>query len=207
MVKVKICGITTQREVSFLNELSPEYIGFVFAKSKRQISVEKGIQLSNNTSEYIKKVAVFRNNNIEEIKNIIENVSIDVIQLHGNENEKFIDNVRKLSDRVEIWKAISAEKSIDNINLKCNKVLLDAINPGEGKRFEWTNFNREIINKPFFLAGGINDENVNLGINIFKPFGVDVSTGVESINEYGIREKNYIKTKKLIEKVRNYNEG
>ena len=90
MIQVKICGITNKKEIEYLNILKPEYIGFVFVLSKRQVTWEKANELCLNLNSNIKKVGVFKDNSINEILDTLGKVSLDVIQLHGKEDEEFI---------------------------------------------------------------------------------------------------------------------
>lgn len=228
MIKVKICGITNKKEIAYLNILKPEYIGFVFTKSKRQITGEKANELCSNLNEEIRLVGVFRDNSIAEILDVLGKVDLNVIQLHGSEDEEFINLLKKtINKSIEIWKAVSI-KDIESVkkyiisdkqdnegdNLIDN-ILIDGENPGSGEVFSLENINEyfkensEAINKNncfkqynFFLAGGITDENVILRIAEAKPMGVDVSSGVEIIDGNGLRTKSFEKMKKLIESLR-----
>jgi phosphoribosylanthranilate isomerase len=228
MIKVKICGITCSREIEDLNVLQPEYIGFVFTKSKRQISGEDAKGLCLNLNKEIKKVGVFRNNSLEDVLAVLIKVELDVIQLHGSEDEKYIISLRNsINKSVEIWKAVSIKdgeilkKYIagNNVNDKGDKlidnILIDGENPGSGETFSLKNIGEyfkdkdEIENEEnplnqynFFLAGGITDGNVLERIAEANPIGVDVSSGVEIIDENGIRRKSFEKMKSLIEKVK-----
>ena len=132
MIQVKICGITNKKEIEYLNILKPEYIGFVFTKSKRQVTGEKANELCLNLDNNIKKVGVFRDNSIDEILDVLGKVSLDVIQLHGKEDEEFINLLKKnMNKSIKIWKAISI-KDIESIKkyIASNKQL--AINEDEG---------------------------------------------------------------------------
>lgn len=228
MVEIKICGITDETEIEYLNILNPEYIGFVFARSKRQISGEMAFKLSSKLKNNIKKVGVFRDNSINEILNILSKVELDIIQLHGKEDKEFIGNLRKvIPSYMKIWKATSG-KNIEDIKGYFNdcycefnknneklidKLLIDGSNPGSGEIFDLDNiveyFN--FYNKPngeigkkndFFLAGGITNENVLERISKIHPIGIDVSSGVEVMCESGTRIKSFEKMKNLIYKVR-----
>lgn len=231
MIKVKICGITNIREIEYLNILKPEYIGFVFTRSKRQISGENANELCLNLNKEIKKVGVFRNNSLEDILAVLNKVELDVIQLHGSEDEKFIISLRNsINKSIEIWKAVSIKDgeilknyiASNKVNDKGDKlidnILIDGENPGSGETFSLKNIgeyfkdNGEIINGEnplnqynFFLAGGITEENVLDRIAEANPIGVDVSSGVEIIDENGIRTKSFEKMKSLIEKARAVN--
>jgi phosphoribosylanthranilate isomerase len=225
MIKVKICGITNKREIEYLNILKPEYIGFVFTRSKRQVLGEEANELCLKLNKEIKKVGVFRNNSLEEILAVLGKIELDVIQLHGSEDEKFITSLRNsISKSMEIWKAVSikdgeilkkyiAGNKVDSKGDKLiDNILIDGENPGSGETFSLQNIgkyfkeNDEIDNKEnplnFFLAGGITDENVLERIAEANPIGVDVSSGVEIIDENGRRTKSFEKMKRLIEKTR-----
>ena len=231
MIKVIICGITNRREIEYLNILKPEYIGFVFTKSKRQVSEEEANELCLNLNKEIKKVGVFRDNSLDEILAVLDKVKLDIIQLHGSEDEKFITSLRNnINKSMEIWKAVSikdgeilkkyiAGNKVDSKGDKLiDNILIDGENPGSGETFSLKNIgqyfrdNDEIANEEnsfkqynFFLAGGITEENVLDRIAEANPIGVDVSSGVEIIDENGIRTKSFEKMKSLIEKVKSVN--
>jgi len=165
MIEIKICGITNKKEIEYLNILKPEYVGFVFTKSKRQVTGEEANGLCLNLNTDIKKVGVFRNNSMDEILDILEKVSLDFIQLHGDEDEKFIDLLKKNIDKsIKVWKAISI-KDIDNIKkyIQSNKYialnensgddlidnfLIDGDNPGSGEAFSLENIS-EYLGKDY----------------------------------------------------------
>lgn len=223
MIKIKICGITNKKEIEYVNILKPEYIGFVFTKSKRQVSGIKAKELTNELSKEIKTVGVFKDNSLDEILDVMKEIQLDVIQLHGKEDEKFIDLLRKkLTKTVCVWKALSISdtknyisKNYIGANNLIDNFLIDGDNPGSGETYSLKNINeyfklnylgKSINNKnQFFLAGGITPENVVKRISEANPIGVDVSSGVEVIDENGIRTKSYEKMKDLIEKVRTIN--
>jgi len=236
MIQIKICGITNKKEIEYLNILGPEYVGFVFTKSKRQVTGEKANELCLNLDDDIKKVGVFRDNSMDEILDVLGKVSLDVIQLHGKEDEEFINVLKKnMNKSIRIWKAISI-KDIESIGkyITSNKhtainedegynlidnYLIDGDNPGSGEAFSLENIREyfgedynevqvdECILKRynFFLAGGITDENVIERIAKANPSGVDVSSGVEIIDENGNRTKSFEKMKGLMDKVRTIN--
>lgn len=231
MIKVKICGITNSKEIEYLNILKPEYIGFVFTTSKRQISAEEANELCLNLNKETKRVGVFRDNSLEEILDVLNKVELDVVQLHGSEDEKFIVLLRNsINKSMKIWKAVSikdgemlkkyiASNKLDNKGDKLiDNILIDGENPGSGETFSLKNIgeyfkdNCENQNEEnplnqynFFLAGGITDQNVLERIAEANPIGVDVSSGVEIIDENGRRTKSFEKMKRLIERLRAVN--
>lgn len=204
---IKICGITTLQEVEYLNEYKPDYAGFVFAKSKRQISKEVARDLVNHLDKDIKSVGVFKDNKIEEIIDVLNTVDLSVVQLHGDENQEYIDLLKqKISSKnIEIFKAISVKSKEDLEKLDHYKVdmfLLDGSNPGSGEKFNWDIISSNKIDKMFLLAGGINVDNVGEAIDTAKPYGVDLSSGVETVDDMGNPKKDKLKIKNIIEKVR-----
>ena len=202
---IKICGITTLEEIDYINELKPDYTGFVFAESKRKVNIENGKELLKALDKDIKSVGVFRNNTKEYIIEVIENIPLDIIQLHGDEDNDFI-NYLKDKTNCEIWKAVGIKNKEDLIKAKdfnVETLLLDGSNPGSGELFPWEYLKEIDVNKRFFIAGGINEENVLEAMENVNPYGVDTSSGVETI-ENGIIKKDKEKIKRLIKKVRDY---
>ena len=200
---VKICGITKLSEIENLNILKPDYIGFVFAESKRKVTKEQAKELINNLDKSIKTVGVFRNNTEEEILDILTVADIDVIQLHGSETIGFVEQLQKKTKK-DIWKAASIKSNEDvskALKYPVETILVDGSNPGSGEIFPWKYLNNIETDKRIFLAGGINEDNVLEGISTVKPDGIDVSSGVEINDEYG-RHKDFNKMKRLIDKVR-----
>ncbi|MDR3593614.1 phosphoribosylanthranilate isomerase [Clostridium sp.] len=230
MIKIKICGITNEKEIEYLNILKPEYIGFVFAKSKRQVNGKIAKELSNNLDKEIKTVGVFKDNSIDEILEVMKEVQLDIIQLHGKEDENYINYLNEnLKKSTKIWKALSI-KDIENVknytsnnysetNRLIDNFLIDGDNPGSGETYSLENISKyfdeyyKLINlensntneNNFFLAGGITPENVIERIIKANPIGIDVSSGVEIIDEKGNRTKSFEKMKSLIEEVRTIN--
>lgn len=213
-MKIKICGITSLEEIEYINKLKPEYIGFVFTSSKREISKEQGKVLAQSLDEGVKVVGVFKDNSLEEIKNILIEIKLDVIQLHGSEDDDFIEKLRKIikeemgqknKQEIVIWKGVSIKSEDDlkgNIYLKVDNFILDGGNPGSGEVFNWGLIKKMEPRLKFFLAGGVNLENIDEIIRTIKPYGVDISSGVESLDELGNRKKDFYKMQNLIEKVR-----
>jgi len=206
-MEIKICGITALEEVQALNILKPEYIGLVFAESIRKISKEQGKLIRDLIDRDIKVVGVFRNNTKEYISEILDYIPLDVLQLHGDEDNDFIEYFR---DRYqcEIWKGASIKTKDDikkAVTFNVDTLILDGSNPGSGEVFPWELVLNIETRAKVFLAGGINEDNVLQGINNLDIQGVDVSSGVEVIKD-GKRSKDKTKMKNLIRKVRESNE-
>lgn len=207
MTKIKICGITHSIEIEYLNKYSPEYAGFVFAKSRRRVTAEKAGVLSANLSRQIKRVGVFVDMEPECAAKIAAQVGLDVLQLHGSEDGDYIHSLRLIiKPGTEIWKAIkvSADFAASGFSIPLegvDRILLDSLVPGcpggSGKAFDWTLAQRFAPSVPIVLAGGLNPDNVRHAIDMVQPFAVDVSSGVE---DAGIKDE--YKLKAFIEAVR-----
>lgn len=212
LTKIKICGLTRSEDIECVNELMPDYVGFVFAKSKRKISAQAAAKLISYLNSNIKKVGVFVDAPIQNVLETARICALDVIQLHGSED---LDYCRKI-EGYEVWKSFGLPDTEDMegktdgsadagcfINYsdieqyKDFGVLLDTCCKGSfggtGKRFDWESARG--MSKRFFtiLAGGITPENVKEAIETVKPHVVDVSSGVETDGH-----KDCEKIKKLI---------
>lgn len=174
------------QDVDYINEFSPDYIGYVFAPSKRQISPENAGMLSRNVKTEIKKAGVFVNESAENIITTVEKSGIDIIQLHGDENAELISFLRK-NTNCEIWKAVRV-KSEEDIYLAekigADKLLLDSFSAsqygGTGKVADWSIIKNTHINLPFFVAGGLNAGNILSAVSELNPYGLDISGGIET---------------------------
>lgn len=180
MTAIKMCGLTRECDIQAVNEIKPEYIGFVFwAKSKRYLSPEKALELKKQLDENIKAVGVFVDESVEKVAELLENDIIDIAQLHGHENEDYIKNLREMTDKPMIQAfRIRSESDIEKaVKSKADMILLDA-GMGNGNVFDWSLIKN--IQRPYFLAGGLNGENVAEAVKILKPYAVDVSSGIET---------------------------
>jgi len=197
MVKVKICGLSRPSDIEVVNTERPDFIGFVFAKSKRRVTLPQAVDLRKMLSSDIIPVGVFVNESIENILSLTQEGIIDAIQLHGSEDELYIQKLRLLTD-APIIKAISIHNKGDAQKWSATSadyLLLDHKGGGTGQSFDWDMIGK--INKPFFLAGGLNAENIAKAIQKTMPNAVDVSSGVET---EGIKDP--IKIKEFIRRVR-----
>ncbi len=183
-VKLKICGLQTIQDVEAVNTILPDYAGFVFAESRRRISEETAAELRNKLAPGIIAVGVFVNENPEKILRLCRSQTIDVIQLHGDENEEYHNRLReKLSNPILRAVRVRSEQDIlEAEGRNCDYLLLDAYREqeygGSGVEFDWGLIPK--LKKPFFLAGGINIGNVVKAIQKYRPYCIDVSTGVET---------------------------
>ena len=208
-MKIKTCGLFREEDINYANELKPDYIGFVFAESKRKVGVEKAYNLKNKLDKEIKSVGVFVNDNLDFILNLIREKIIDIIQLHGNEDNNFLDNL-KTKTNAKIIKFVPVENAdsiLNSLNIFSDFILLDNLKGGVGKTFNWNYLKEafesnknffEVFNKKYFLAGGLNKENINEALK-FNPYCVDLSGGLET---NGI--KDFEKMKYIINITKNY---
>lgn len=199
--KVKICGLRREEDILLANDCKPDYIGFVFAKSKRQVSGETAAKLKQLLNSDIQAVGVFVNASIEEIAELCEKHIIDVVQLHGDEDQDYILELKKYVKNpiVKAVRVKNTEQILEAENLPCDMLLLDTYTKGQYGG-SGTTFDYELIpklRKPYFLAGGLTIENVTQAIMRCKPYAVDISSGVETD---GWKDAEKVRT--LIEKVR-----
>lgn len=182
MTKVKICGIQDLETAKIACNNGADFLGFVFAESKRQITPLKAKKIISELPSNILTVGVFVNLPFDETILIAEFCNLDIIQLHGQETpESYKD-----SD-FPIIKSVSVKPSGLNeaVNIPESDYLLfdtwhESMAGGSGKTFNWNFLDNYNSKKPFFLAGGLNAENVREAIKHLTPFAVDVSSGVES---------------------------
>ena len=180
-MKIKLCGLTRPCDIEAVNELQPDYIGFVFAKkSRRYVSPEKAEELKAMLAPGIQAVGVFVNEEPEQIAALLEAGTIDVAQLHGQEDETEIRRIRELTDHPLIQAfRIDTEQDVERANAStADYVLLDSGAGGTGTVFDWDLL--RAIRRPYFLAGGLDTENLGTVKAKLNPYGVDVSSGIET---------------------------
>ena len=178
MTKIKLCGLRRAEDIEAANLLKPDYIGFVFyKKSKRYISYEEAKILKSMLS--IKAVGVFVDENPKVVADLLEKGIIDLAQLHGNEDEAYIKALRKLTDKplIKAFQIKTTEELKKAEASSADMILLDA-GTGDGVSFDWDML--KSFNRPYFLAGGMTPENVSPAIEKLHPYGVDVSSGIET---------------------------
>lgn len=186
MTKIKFCGLSRTCDIEAVNELKPEYIGFVFAeKSKRFVSPSDAKKLKNLLIPDIKAVGVFVNESPQTVADILNQEIIDIAQLHGSEDESYIQELRRLTEKPVI-KAFCIENT-DNLqqieSSSADYVLLDS-GAGTGTVFDWDIIKH--IKRPYFLAGGLSADNAENAVNTLHPYAVDVSSGIE---KDGVKDK------------------
>lgn len=238
--KVKMCGISKVETISAIVDAKPDYMGLVFAPSKRQVTVDQAktlveelhkqygnrysreeVQCSNDVvqdgavigavhegtltstenasptlihQEAIKTVGVFVNETLDNLVTIATEVNLDAVQLHGDEDEAFIQSLKERTN-VEVWKAVQIRSAADAeawIDSSADMLLFDAYHKdergGTGEVFDWSSLDE--FERPFMLAGGIDSTNVARAIRTVRPYGIDISSGIET---EGVKDDEKIK--------------
>ena len=198
MTKIKLCGMSRREDIEAVNELLPEYMGFVFwDKSKRYVTDDVARKLKQMLDKRVLAVGVFLDDDIKHIKKLCEDDVIDIIQLHGHEDEGYIKRLREVTKEPIIQAFLIREKG--DIKLAqaaaSDYVLLDS-GAGSGEVLDWSMLN--VFHREYFLAGGLNVKNVASAIEKLHPFAVDVSSGIETDGLKDVR-----KMKEFVEAVRN----
>ena len=192
MVKIKICGIKRLEDIEIVNRYKPDYIGFVFADSKRKVSHDLAKELMNNLDSDIIPVGVFVDSPQDEILKLFDEGIIEIAQLHGSESEQYILDLKKKTDgELKTINAIEMTQEVDLLEYNDSNsdyLLLDS-GKGSGKTFDWSLIRKD-IKKEFFLAGGLNSKNVTQAIDEFNPYAIDLSSSLETD---GFKDENKIK--------------
>ena len=201
MVKIKICGITVPVEIEYANELLPDFIGFVFAQSRRRISPGQAADLKEKLCPAVRTVGVFVNEEIKTIQKLCSQNILDLVQLHGDEDAAYLEALKKKISKpvIRAVRVQSREDVEKALALPADFVLFDAYRPGSyggtGEAFD-----AELLAgycKPFFLAGGLNENNIASSIRASHTYCVDISSGAETDGK-----KDRIKMKTIINTVR-----
>lgn len=179
MTRIKLCGLSRREHIEWANESDCDYLGFVFAPSRRQVSIEQAHILKSLVKPSIQVVGVFVDAPLDEVLAIARSGIIDMIQLHGNEDAHYLQALRKGCDKA-IIKAVAAvnTKAVAQAStIACDYLLFDAQKAGSGVPFNWAV--TKACTRPFFLAGGLNPLNLQQAIEETHPFAVDMSSGLE----------------------------
>ena len=175
MTKVKICGLSTAEAVETAVLAGADYIGFVFAKSKRQVSLEQAHELARLVTGKTKIVGVFVSPSLEDLEQAIAQVPLDIVQIHGNFDEALIPKIS-----VPVIRAIQLSAQEAQVSSQADYLLFDAPVAGSGQTFDWNLLKDQKIQQNFFIAGGLTVDNVRQARETFQPYALDVSSGVET---------------------------
>lgn len=186
MTKIKLCGLSRLCDIKAANELNPEYIGFVFAtESRRYVTPAKAEILKQALDSKITAVGVFVDEDAETVAELLNVGTIDMAQLHGSEDEKYIEQLRRLTDKpiIKAFRIETASDIADAEKSTADYILLDS-GAGSGTVFDWKLL--ENMKRSYFLAGGLSPVNAEDAVTILHPFAVDVSSGIET---NGLKDK------------------
>ena len=193
MTKVKICGLSTKEAVKTAVSAGADYIGFVFAPSKRQVTLEQAAELAKFIPSHIQKVGVFVSPSRAELLEAVDKVGLDLVQVHGQVADDLFEDLPCASIQ-----AVQVDRDGHVPNSQADYLLFDAPVAGSGQTFDWDQLDMTELAQPFFIAGGLNEDNVARAIQHFSPFAVDVSSGVETDGQ-----KDHEKIRRFIERVKN----
>jgi indole-3-glycerol phosphate synthase/phosphoribosylanthranilate isomerase len=178
--KLKFCGLSRPSDIEAVNEIKPEYIGFVFAeKSRRHVTREKAAELKSMLSPHIKAVGVFVDAPLEEVAELLKEGIIDIAQLHGHEGEEYIKELKKTSGKpvIKAFRVKTHEDAEAAERSSADMILLDS-GAGTGTTFDWSVLKN--VKRPYFLAGGLEPGNAQAAVEQLHPCGLDVSSGIET---------------------------
>ena len=175
MTKVKICGLSTASAVETACQTGADYIGFVFADSRRRVSLEQAQKLAALVPPAVQKVGVFVSPSLSELRKAISVANLDLVQIHGDFDEELLTQVGR-----PVIRAYQVKGELKEFSQQVDYLLFDAPLAGSGQTFDWQVFDESQIHQPFFIAGGLNAGNVREAIQHFAPYAVDVSSGVET---------------------------
>ena len=188
--KIKICGLSRERDIDYANQYLPDYVGFVlhYPKSRRYISVERAQELGRLLNPGIQIVGVLVDQPLETAVSLLGDCVIDIAQLHGHEDEAYIKALKERTGK-EVWKAFQIRSAEDVAAAKASSadmVVLDS-GMGSGEDFDWSLI--ADFDRPYFLAGGLSPQNAVRCVKQLHPYGIDLSSGVET---NGVKDKGKI---------------
>lgn len=196
MTKIKLCGIRRPEDVAMVNRAQPDYGGFVFAPGRRQVTAEQAENLRRQLDPAIAAVGVFVKAPVEEPAALANRGTIQLIQLHGEEDEAYVKALRERTTApiIRVIRVRGPESLRDLDRYDCDYFLLDTYSGsqfgGMGKTFDHSLIRQARFPRPFFLAGGLDADNVAAAIAESSPFGVDTSSGIETA---GTKDENKIR--------------
>ncbi|MCL2112208.1 MAG: phosphoribosylanthranilate isomerase [Clostridiales bacterium] len=188
--KIKICGVSRKADIDAVNHALPDFVGFVFAPSRRRVDIQTAATLKAALDPRIKSIGVFVNEDIDTVVDIYRSGIIDMAQLHGDEDNAYMKQFRELCDCC-IIKAVGIGETLPTLPETPDYLLFDTLSSergGVGRAFDWDVL-KDYSGLPYFLAGGLDVGNVQGALKTLSPFCVDVSSGVETD---GVKDANKI---------------
>ncbi|MCM1334739.1 MAG: phosphoribosylanthranilate isomerase [Bacteroides sp.] len=183
MTRIKLCGMFRECDIDYANEALPDYVGFIlfFPKSHRNISVETAEKLKKRLDQRIRSVGVFVNAPPERCAECFDRGIVDLIQLHGSEDEGYLRSLRAIC-KAPIIKAVKVGSTEDvraAERFHADYLLFDS-GTGSGKTFDHRLLGNASVGSPFFLAGGLTPQNLPETIRQYRPYAIDLSSGIET---------------------------
>lgn len=180
--RIKICGLRRREDILAVNKAKPDYCGFIieFPRSFRSVTADQVRELVKNLSPEIRPVGVFVNAPMELVTGLLNDGTLAAAQLHGQEDESCIRKLKKVTDKpvIKAFSVKTAEDIEKALQSPADYILLDQGSGGTGKTFDWSLIPE--IKRPFFLAGGIGESNLEQAIREIRPYAVDLSSSVET---------------------------
>ena len=199
MVKVKICGLRRPEDIEAANVAKPDYVGFIFVpETKRYVNPDLAASFRRDLAADIQTVGVFVNAPIEEVVAICQAGTIDLVQLHGEEDQAYIAHLKGQVDQNIIKSVAVGDELVVDPN-QADYLLFDSLSPshgGSGKIFDWQMVSA-YQEKPFFLAGGLGVENIEEALKVVRPYAVDASSSLETD---GVKDP--VKMQEFVAKIR-----
>ncbi len=182
MTKIKICGLYRPQDVQFVNAARPDWCGFIinFPKSHRNLTPDQVRALRAGLDPGITPVGVFVDSPVEDVAVLLNDGTIAVAQLHGHEDDAYIARLRSLAPGCTVWKAfkVRAAEDLAAANASAADMVLLDNGYGTGAAFDWTL--TQGVTRPYILAGGLTPENISQAVARLRPYGLDISSGVET---------------------------
>lgn len=184
---IKVCGLRRPEDIQWANELDVDFVGFVFApNSRRYVTPAQALELRRELKSTIRSVGVLVNEPVLSVVHMVTSGAIDIIQLHGSEDQHYLADLKEALQQAgqggtPVIRAcsVSCEEDIARAcHLDCDWVLLDSGRGGTGQTFDWALV--ASMDRPFFLAGGLNCDNISQALAACHPMAVDVSSGIET---------------------------
>ncbi len=192
MTKVKICGLSTTSTVETACQAGADYIGFVFAESRRRVSLEQAQKLAALVPPAVRKVGVFVSPSLIELQEAISVANLDLVQIHGDFDEELLTQIGR-----PVIRAYQVKGALKDVSQQADYLLFDAPLAGSGQTFDWQLLADKQIEQDYFIAGGLTVDNVAEAKETFHPYALDVSSGVETDGH-----KDLDKIKAFIERVK-----
>ena len=182
MTKIKICGLRRQQDIEAVNAARPDFAGFVVEVpgSRRSVDKRELRELAGRLEEGILSVGVFVNAPPELVAELLEEGTLDLAQLHGQEDEIYMAELRRLTEKplIQAFSIQTGQDAEQALESRADYLLLDQGRGGTGQTFDWSLLPE--INRPFFLAGGLGEENLERAIRQVRPWAVDLSSSLET---------------------------